>query len=114
MVLRKDVRSPFPPESDEVTVNKQAEKPAEGTPTEQPKPPEARPEALPRPPANLVVDFDGITTRVARVPVGADNYGGRAAKAGHPPYFVGPAFYYGRHGDRPGPLRLFSFKNRKE
>src|SRR5258706_12997032 len=109
MVLRKDVRSPFPPESDEVTVNKQAEKPAEGTPTEQPKPPEARPEAPPRPPANLVVDFDGITTRVARVPVGADNYGGLAALAGHLLYFVCPAFFYGRPGDRPAQVKNFAF-----
>jgi tricorn protease len=113
MALRKDVKHPFPPESDEVSVSKQAEKPAEGT-AEQPKPAEPKPETAPRPPADLVVDFDGITSRVARVPVGADNYGGLAAKAGHLLYFVGPAFYYGRQGDRPAQLRIFAFKERKE
>ena len=114
MALRKDVKHPFPPESDEVSVSKQAEKPAEGAPAEQPKPVSPKQEAAPKPPANLVVDFDGITNRVARVPVGADNYGGLAAKAGHLLYFVGPAFYYGRQGDRPAQLRIFAFKDRKE
>jgi tricorn protease len=114
MALRKDVKHPFPPESDEVSVSKQAEKPAEVAPAEQPKPAEPKPEAAPKPPADLVVDFEGITTRVARVPVGADNYGGLAAKAGHLLYVVGPAFYYGRQGDRPAQLRIFAFKDRKE
>jgi tricorn protease len=114
MALRKDVKHPFPAESDEVSVAKQAEKPAEGAPAEQPKPAEPKAETTPKPPADLVVDFDGITNRVARVPVGADNYGGLAAKAGHLLYFVGPAFYYGRQGDRPAQLRIFAFKDRKE
>jgi tricorn protease len=114
MALRKDVKHPFPPESDEVSVSKQAEKPAEGAPAEQPKPAEPKPETAPKPPADLVVDFDGITNRVARVPVGADNYGGLAAKAGHLLYGVGPAFYYGRQGDRPAQLKIFAFKDRKE
>jgi tricorn protease len=112
MALRKDVKHPFPPESDEVSVAKQA--PPEASPAEQPKPAEPKPESTPKPPADLVIDFDAITTRVARVPVGADNYGGLAAKAGHLLYFVGPAFYYGRQGDRPAQLKIFAFKERKE
>ena len=110
MALRKDVKNPFPPESDEVSVAKQAEGPA----TEPPKPAEAKPESTPKPPADLSIDFDHIATRVARVPIGADNYGGIAAKAGHLLYFVGPAFYYGRQGDRPAQLKIFAFKDRKE
>jgi len=114
MALRKDVKHPFPAESDEVSVNKQAEKPPESTPAEQPKPAEPKPDAQPKPPAELVVDFNGITSRVARVPVGADNYAGLAAKAGHLLYVIGPAFYYGRQGDRPAQLKIFAFKDRKE
>ncbi len=112
MALRKDVKHPFPPESDEVSVARQTS--AEPTPAEQPKPAEPKPESTPKPPADLVVDFDGINTRVARVPVGADNYGGLAARAGHLLYVVGPAFYYGRQGDRPAQLKIFAFKERKE
>jgi len=38
LALRKDVKNPFPPESDEVTVSKEAEKPkVEGQPAEPPK-----------------------------------------------------------------------------
>ncbi len=118
LALRKDVKHPFPPESDEVSISKEAEKPkpkeGEAPPAEQPKPAEAKPEAAAKPPADLVIDFNAITTRVARVPLGADNYGGLAAKAGHLLYFVGPAFYYGRQGDRPAQLRIFAFKDRKE
>jgi tricorn protease len=114
LALRRDVKHPFPPESDEVSVSKQPDKPTEAAPAEQPKPAEPKPETAPKPPANLAIDFDGITTRVARVPVGADNYGGLAAKAGHLLYAVGPAFYYGRQGDRPAQLKIFAFKDRKE
>src|SRR2546425_548263 len=140
--LRRDVKHPFPPESDEVTVTKPEEAPKpKGTPAaEEPQPPakdlnkelkkepaqegekdksaapaqETKPDTAPKPPAIMTVDFDGILTRVARVPVGADNYGGLTAKAGHLLYGVGPAFYYGRQGDRPTQLRIFSFKDRKE
>lgn len=111
MALRKDVKNPFPPESDEVTVVKQAEAPGGG---EQPKPADPKPDAAPKPPADMSIDFDGVAKRVARVPVGADNYGGLAAKAGHLLYATGPAFYYGRQGDRPAQLKIFAFKERKE
>ena len=110
MALRKDVKNPFPPESDEVTVAKQPE----STGGDQPKPSEPKPDSTPKPPADMSIDFDGIARRVARVPVGADNYGGLAARAGHLLYVTGPAFYYGRQGDRPAQLKIFAFKDRKE
>ena len=143
LALRKDVKHPFPPESDEVTITR-ADEPARpvGTPPGmEPKPPakeakelkkeeetatpspsptptaspaaaEAKPEV--KAPTTMTIDFDGIVSRVARVPVGADNYGGLSAKAGHLIYAVGSAFYYGRTGDRPTNLKIFAFKDRKE
>jgi tricorn protease len=139
LALRKDVKHAFPPESDEVTVAKtdDSAKP-KGTPPgiepkepakdinrelnkepaqepEKPTPaasPEPKPEA--KPPATLVIDFDGIQKRVARVPLGAENYGGLSAKAGHILYASGPPFYYGRPGDRPTVLKIYSLKDRKE
>src|ERR1043166_8566850 len=110
MALRKDVKNPFPPESDEVVVAK----PAEAASGDQPKAPEPKPETAPKPPADLSIDFDGSSKRVARVPVGADNYQGLAAKTGHLLYSTGPPFYYGRQGDRPAQLKIFAFKDRKE
>jgi tricorn protease len=149
IALRKDVKHPFPPESDEVTITKLDEAPKpKGTPaSEEAKPPakdinkqlkeptkeptpeaekpaatpaaagqggEPKSEAAPKTPATMTIDFDGIVRRAARVPVGADNYGGLSAKTGHLLYGVGSAFYYGRTGDRPTNLKIFSFKDRKE
>ncbi len=140
LALRKDVKHPFPPESDEVTVAKPEESPKpKGTPpgiepkepakdinrelnkepateAEKPAAPAATPDAKAeaKPPATMVIDFDDIQGRVARVPVGAENYGGLSAKAGHILYGIGPAFYYGRSGDRPAVLKIYSLKDRKE
>jgi tricorn protease len=115
MALRKDVKHPFPPESDEVTVTKPKDEgppPAEAKKEGEAEKPEAKPAAPQQ--KTLVIDFDGISARVARAPIGADNYGGLAAKPGFLIYGVGPAFYYGRQGDRPTQLKLFSIKDRKE
>ena len=117
VALRKDVKHPFPPESDEVTIAKPEESPkpaaspapdAPATPAESPKPEAAKP------PVTLTIDFDGISERVARVPVAADNYGGLSVKTGYLLYLVGGAGYYGRQGDRTTALRIYSLKDRKE
>lgn len=138
LALRKDIKNPFPPESDEVTIAPSASPtptdklnpPAEPNPTPvDEKQPQATATASPvpsgTPDANApkknapntkpeTIDFDGITKRVTRVPLPADNYGGLTAKTGHLLYFVGPAFYYGRQSDRPNSMRIFSMKDRKE
>ena len=117
VALQKDVKHPFPPESDEVTIAKPEESPkpagspaadAPATPAESPKPEAAKP------PATLTIDFDGISERVARVPVAADNYSGLSVKTGYLLYLVGGAGYYGRQGDRTTALRIYSLKDRKE
>jgi tricorn protease len=145
VALRKDVKHPFPSESDEVTLAKQGEaaaaKPQDKTDPQVPREPvkdvkrepaQAQPgkpadqqaannaqpanqtPAANAKPATMTIDFDGITGRVARVPVQADNYGGLSAKTGHLIYGVGAAFYYGRAPDRQTQLRIFSIKDRKE
>ncbi|HET9528280.1 MAG TPA: S41 family peptidase, partial [Pyrinomonadaceae bacterium] len=124
LALRKDVKHPFPPESDEVTLSKtgDAPKPATSpspaaTPAETPaaaSPAEAKPEPAPRPPATLTIDFDGLSERVARVPTAAENYSGLSAKTGYLLYGVGGAGYYGRQSDRTPSLRIYSLKDRKE
>jgi tricorn protease len=105
VALRKDVKSPFPPESDEVTITKdEADKSKEAE----------KKDAAPKPPADLVIDFDGLGSRVARVPVEANNYSGLSVKTGHLLYSVLPAFYYGRQGEKPPSLRIYAIKQRKE
>ncbi|HEX2270457.1 MAG TPA: S41 family peptidase [Pyrinomonadaceae bacterium] len=121
MTLRKDVKHPFPPESDEVTIAKSTEegpKPAASPAADAPATPSPEAakaaDAAPKPPATLTIDFDGISNRVARAPIGADNYFGLATKPGHLLYVVGGAGYYGRQGDRTSALKLYSLKDRKE
>lgn len=134
--LRKDVKNPFPPESDEVAITPETTP----TPADKLTPPEGakpidekqpQPVASPSPtPAGApsadaarrnvpsqkpeTIDFDGIVSRATRVPVGAENYGGLTAKTGHLIYFVGSPFYYGRASDRQPSVRIFSVKDRKE
>ncbi len=137
LALRKDVKNPFPPESDEVTVAPAPTSPPDKlNPTTEPTPidekqPQPTASASPSPTVSgtpnqdaakknvpsakpETIDFDGITNRVTRVPLSADNYGGLTAKTGHLLYFVGSAFYYGRQSDKPTSLRIFSIKERKE
>lgn len=125
LALRKDVKHPFPPESDEVTISKTGDAPkpaaspatspaAETPAAETPAAAEAKPEATPKPPATMTIDFDGLESRVARVPLGADNYFGLSAKNGHLLYAVGGAVYYGRQSERTPSLRIYSLKDRKE
>jgi tricorn protease len=107
VALRKDVKHPFPPESDEVTVTKEGEKSSEA----------AKPQAANAAAAksnDLTIDFDGLGARVARVPVEANNYNNLSAINGYLVYTIGPGFYYGRGGDRPPSVRLFSLKDRRE
>jgi tricorn protease len=119
LALRKDVKHPFPPESDEVTVEKAVEKPAEpvkdaakdlAKDAVKDAPKDAAKDAA----KDLAIDFEGLGQRVARVPLEGDNYGGLSAKKGHLIYVVGPGFYYGRQSDRKPSLRIYSMKDRKE
>lgn len=102
LALRKDAKNPFPAESDEVSVVEE-KKDATLTPT-------ATPSAV----SSEKIDFDGIENRVARVPLGADNYGGMAANKGNLIYTVQTPFYYGRPAESQPSLRIFSIKDRKE
>ncbi|HEY9383939.1 MAG TPA: S41 family peptidase [Gemmatimonadales bacterium] len=107
LALRKDVKHPFPPESDEVAVASSAPAaPAAAGATPSPSTGNATA-------GELSIDFDGLGKRVAKVPVEGDNYGGLLAKKGYLIYSVGSAFYYGREGDKPTSLKLFGLKDRK-
>ncbi|MCW5970741.1 MAG: PD40 domain-containing protein [Blastocatellales bacterium] len=120
LALRRDVKHPFPAESDEVTVTKPDEAKKTETPAAAPTsaptspPTSAATSAAPGAPADLKIDFEGVEGRVARVPVAADNYFGLSAKNGYLLYATGPAFFYGRGGDRPPALKLFSLRDRRE
>lgn len=107
LALRKDVRNPFPPESDEVTITKEADKSADSDKTKSAKKEEKKKEYI-------GIDFDGLGDRVTRVPVPADNYDGLVVTEEYLIYARAGAPFYGRESYPPDTLVLFSRKDRKE
>ncbi|HEY2164980.1 MAG TPA: hypothetical protein VGH04_13365, partial [Gemmatimonadaceae bacterium] len=76
LALRKNVKNPFPMENDEVAVYTSASGPsgAPVPPAAAPAPTQAgAPRGGAMDPQEIRIDFDGIETRVARVPIEADN-----------------------------------------
>jgi len=119
LTLRKDGKSPFPPQSDEVTLDekkpegeaKSDQKEAEGG-----KPAGAKPEAkdeAKKKETPFRIDFDGIGARVTRAPIDADNIGSLAVGKGHLVYRVSGAPFYGRDSYMKPALKLYSLKDRK-
>jgi tricorn protease len=114
LALREDVEHPFPPRSDEVEIDEEAEddgkqkKEKDGEKEEDDEEDGEEPEHEP-----IAIDFDGLGERVARVPVPADNYGGLSVVEGHLLYAKTGSFYYGRQSDVEPSLQLFSLEDRE-
>jgi tricorn protease len=106
LALRKDVKNPFPPESDEVTIAKEGEKPKSEEKKDEKKEEKKK--------EYIKIDFEGLAERVTRVPVGADNYFGLSVTKDYLLYVKGGAFFYGREPFPEANLYLYSLKDRKE
>ena len=115
LALRKDVKNPFAPESDEVTISKEGEKPAVDKAKSEEKKDEKKEEKKEEKPKEYVrIDFEGLGDRVARVPIEGDNYRGLVATKDYLVYGRMGAPFYGRDSYPPAALMLFAFKDRKE
>ena len=121
LTLRKDGKSPFPPESDEVSISKDGEKPA----GDQAKPDEKKSddkkadekkgdEKKSGKLKEVHIDFDGLADRVTRVPIDADNYVAVQALPGFLLYLKFGSFYYGRETHPDSQLIIYSLKDHKE
>jgi tricorn protease len=118
LALRKDVKHPFPPRSDEVALG---EGPAAGDAADRaPAAPAAKAdagrEAGPRRTASkaITIDFDRIRERATRVPVSAENYSALAATKGQLLYVRSGAGFNGRDSYAKPALVLYSIKDREE
>ena len=122
LALRKDVKNPFPLESDEVTVKKADGDSKKDDPA---KKEDASKDATDKsktdkdkksdePVKDKPIDWDGLAQRVARVPIDADNYFGLAVKSDALLYATSPAPYYGRGAETKPALHVFTFKDRKD
>jgi len=105
--LRKDVKNPFPVESDEVAIKKDE-------PVKQDAKSKDEKDNKSEEPKDKGIDFDGLEQRVTRVPLDANNYFGLVVKSDALVYGVFAAPYYGRPAALKSTLRVFSFKDRKE
>ncbi|HVN75610.1 MAG TPA: S41 family peptidase [Thermoanaerobaculaceae bacterium] len=108
LALRKDVPNPFPPESDEVKVEKAAPAKPEGA--KKADGDKAKEVEAPKP---VRIDFEGLAARVARVPVEADNYAGLVATKEYLLVLRSSAPFLGREPEQPTSLQAFSLKDRK-
>jgi tricorn protease len=123
LALRKDVKHPFPPESDEVAIAKDdtpgAEKDAAKDPAKDPAKDKDKDQDKDKGNGKdnkkpLAIDFDGLGSRVARVPLDSANYSGLAVRDGYLLYRTTPPAYYGRDAETRPELRIYSIKDRKE
>jgi tricorn protease len=110
VALRKDVKSPLPFESDEVTLGEEKNEEKKDEKKE-----DKKDEAKAAKKGYTKIDFDGLGDRVVRVPVSADNYDGLSVtKDGNLLYLRFPSFFLGREGGEETSLRIYSLKDRKE
>jgi tricorn protease len=111
VTLRKDLKSPFPPQSDEVTIAKPGDEKKAGEKKDDKKESKKEDEKKKE---YIHIDFDGIGDRVIRVPVEPDNYFGLSVTKDYLVYVKTGGFYYGRQSDPASSMMLFSRKDRKE
>lgn len=112
LTLKKDGKSPFPPQSDEVTFE---EKKAEGA--EKAKSEDEKAGAKDKPEKKEVpfrIDFEGLGSRITRAPIEGNNLDGLAVGKGHLVYTVVGAPFYGRDSYAKPALKLYALKDRKE
>ena len=115
LTLKKDGKSPFPPQSDEVTFGDKKDE-AKGEAAGEKKDEKAG-EAKAEPQQKETpfrVDFDGLASRVTRVPVEPDNYQAVVATKDYLIYVRDDAFFYGREPRTKPSLVILSLKDRKE
>jgi tricorn protease len=103
LALREDVKHPFPPKSDEVTLDEEKEEKEAEEKKEEKKSKKY-----------ITIDFEGLSQRVARVPVDADNYTGLTAADGKILFVRQGPFYYGRSSDTKPALHIFDIEERED
>jgi tricorn protease len=119
--LRSDVKNPFGPRSDEVTVGegkdgKEGEKSGEAKDEKKEKDEkgaQGKGGAEEKKAKPVRIDFEGLAGRVARVPVDADNIEGLTATKGYVLYAITGAPFYGRDSYEKTSLNIFSVKDRE-
>jgi tricorn protease len=113
LTLKRDGPSPFPPQSDEVTIGEKKDEPQAESPKKKDgdkadKDEKAEKKTLFR------IDFEGLGRRVTAAPIEADNYPSFAVVPGHILYLRAAPFFYGRDPSVKPKLMIYAVKDRKE
>ena len=123
LALRKDVKSPFPPRSDEVSLggdkkdegdkatDKDAKDGAKGGKGGKSDGKDEKPKEAPK---SITIDFDGLNARVTRVPMGFENYFGMSVTKTGLLVLKGGGQFLGRDAAQRTSLIFYSFKDREE
>jgi len=101
LALRKDVKHPFPSESDEVTIGEKKKK-DEGEKDKDKKK------------KYIKIDFDGLAGRVACVPIAPNNIGKFSVTKDYLIYMTSGAKFYGRGSYEKSSLRIFTLEKRED
>lgn len=109
LALSADAAHPFPPESDEVTIGN-GKTPEEKEKEREKEKDEAGASQTPEP---VRIDLDGLSQRVARLPIEADNWNGLSVNEGHLFCVRFAAAYYGRESAHKPALMVFERDKRK-
>ncbi|MFC1495440.1 S41 family peptidase [Thermodesulfobacteriota bacterium] len=110
LALRKDVKHPFPPESDEVTMDEDKKKEEEN----QDKDGEDKDKKEEKKKEYIKIDFDGLAERVTCAPVESNNINGLSVAKDHLIYMTSGAGFYGRDSYEKPRLNIFTFEKRED
>ena len=110
LALRKDVKHPFPPESDEVTIGEKIEEEKD----KKDKDEKGRDKKDEKKKEYIIIDFDGLAERVTCAPIESNNIGKFSVTKDHLIYITSGAEFYGRDSYEKSNLHIFTFEKRKD
>lgn len=121
LALRQDVANPFAPESDEVAIadekkkdDTDKDKKTQSGESSSEKEEESVEEKKQEEAGPLKIDFDGLASRLIRIPVEAENRLALSAAKGKLLYLQRGAAFYGRESYAEPALKVYDIKERKE
>jgi tricorn protease len=110
LALRKDVKPPFPPESDEVTIGEKKEEEKE----KKDKDEKDKDKKEEKKKEYIKIDFDGLAERVTCVPIESNNIDKFSATKDYLVYMTSGAKFYGRDSYEKSNLHIFTLGKRKD
>jgi tricorn protease len=106
LALRKDLKQPFPPESDEVTIGEKIEDEKEKDNKNKNQKEEEK--------EYIKIDFDGLAERVNSAPIEPNNIVRFSVTKDNLIYMTSGAKFYGRDSYEKSNLHIFALKKRKD